>query len=270
MRIAAFWDLISSDDGQQVWGPQIHHGYYDDGENITPLEAQEKLIEKLAVIAKIERGESILDAGSGIGAGSRYLAKNYDARVEGITLSPVQARLAVEESDRAGDRNVNFGIEDAHSLSIVPDKSFDLVWSLETCERFFDKALFIRQAHRVLKQNGRLLIATRCSDRDEYEDREARAYRKVCTAFDLPYLPSADYYRHTIESSGFHLAAIEDWTSHVQRSWNIGIPRVDAFSFVRKLLTAGLKGSIGTRRMRLMQQAYQKNRVKYQVFLGIK
>ncbi len=269
-RIVAFWNLVS-DGWQQVWGPHIHHGYYEDGGNITPLEAQEKLIEKLAIIAKIEHGESILDAGSSIGGGSRYLAKNYDARVEGIALGPVQVRLAVEESDRAGVSNGNFRKKDAHSLSIFPDKSFDLVWSLESCEQFYDKALFIRQAHRVLKKNGRLIIATRCSDRDEYEGREARAYRKVCKAFDLPYMPSPDYYRHTIESSGFHLAAAEDWTSYVQRSWDIGISWVgDAYSFVRIPLTVGLKGLKVTRRIRLMRQAYRKNRVKYGVFLGIK
>lgn len=37
---------------------------------------------------------------------------------------------------------VEFKLEDALSLSSIADNSIDLVWSLESCEQFFDKQRF--------------------------------------------------------------------------------------------------------------------------------
>lgn len=42
-KIANFWDQLS-EGWRLVWGPHIHHGYYEDSQVITPNEAQEKLI----------------------------------------------------------------------------------------------------------------------------------------------------------------------------------------------------------------------------------
>lgn len=41
-----------------------------------------------------KRPRSIVDVGCGIGGSSRYLARKYDAKCQGITLSPVQAQRA--------------------------------------------------------------------------------------------------------------------------------------------------------------------------------
>lgn len=38
--------------------------------------------------------KSIVDVGCGIGGSSRYLAKKFEAKSQGITLSPVQAERA--------------------------------------------------------------------------------------------------------------------------------------------------------------------------------
>jgi sarcosine/dimethylglycine N-methyltransferase len=43
---------------------------------------------QLAQIAGLERGTTVLDAGSGLGGPSRYLASTYGCRVVGVDLSP--------------------------------------------------------------------------------------------------------------------------------------------------------------------------------------
>ena len=58
--------------------------------------------EQLAQIAGIERGAAILDAGSGLGGPSRYLAGTYGCRVIGVDLSP--SFVAVARLARAKNR----------------------------------------------------------------------------------------------------------------------------------------------------------------------
>ena len=158
-KITRFWDQLS-ETWETIWGVHIHHGYYEHDQNLTPQAAQEKLIENLADILKIELNDKILDIGCGMGGSSLWLAHKYNATVTGITLSPKQVAIATAKAQAKNINNVTFMIEDALSLENFADNSFDIIWSLESCEQFFDKRLFIQQAFRVLKPNGKFMLAT--------------------------------------------------------------------------------------------------------------
>lgn len=265
-KIAKFWDTISSG-WNEIWGPHIHHGYYENNELIAPVEAQVRLIEKISALMKIRKGQKILDAGCGLGGSSIFLAENFGADVSGITLSRIQAEMAARKAVDANVKNVSFRVENALQMKSFKNEIFDLVWSLESCEQFFDKAQFIRQAERTLKKNGKLMLATWCSSKDVYSGRDAKAYKRLCLAFDLPYMPSRDYYSKTLKASGLQIEKALDWTKNVEQSWDIGISLVKAYSFFKILRTTGLRGLIFTRQLRLMQQAYRDNMLVYMVFV---
>ena len=183
-EIADFWNKTSTA-WQTIWGPHIHHGYFEDrGE--TPVKAQEKLIEKLLAPLEISAQDKILDVGCGIGGSSLYLASKYGATVTGITLSQKQVDMAMQLAMKARLENVSFKVEDALSLTSFCDKSFSVVWSLESCEQFYDKQMFLQQAFRVLKPGGRLMLATWCSGADEYAGLQAKQYRKLCVSLQTP------------------------------------------------------------------------------------
>src|ERR1700747_2931417 len=84
-----------------LWGDHIHHGYWLNGDE-TKEQAQIQLIEHVARSAGIPRQAKILDIGCGYGGSSIYLAKEYGAKTTGITISPVQVRMATEAAARAG------------------------------------------------------------------------------------------------------------------------------------------------------------------------
>jgi tocopherol O-methyltransferase len=268
-RIAKFWDTISAG-LNEVWGPHIHHGYYENKEPITPLEAQIRLIEKIASLIKVRHGDKILDAGCGLGGSSLHLAEKFGANVSGITLSKVQVDIAERKAYDAGARNVSFSVEDALSMHSFTNESFDIVWSLESCEQFFDKPRFVAQAKRVLKKNGTLVLATWCSSQDKYEGAEARAYKKLCLSFDLPYMPTQGYYQRILKSAGLDVEKTLDLTPNVEKSWDIGISLVNAWSFLQILRKSGLRGFIFTKQLKLMQKAYRDTMLNYMVFVAHK
>jgi len=267
--IADFWDK-TSDAWRAIWGPHIHHGYYEDNHLLTPLEAQENLIEKLVQHLKLNPQKKILDVGCGMGGSSLYLAKNHNAIVTGITLSKRQVSIAMQQSQAENIPNVTFQIDDALTLSQFANNSFDIVWSLESCEQFYDKNAFITQAFRVLKPGGQLMLATWCSDRDQYEGDLALQYKKLCLVFDLPYMPTIEAYQRALEAVDFELDHVFDWSSHVKKTWDVGISLLNAFSFLKLVRMIGWRAFRASKQIQLMRNAFHQERVKYGVFLATK
>lgn len=268
-QIADFWDQ-TSEGWQTVWGTHIHHGYYENNQPLNPKEAQEKLIEKLANLVEIAPQDKILDVGCGMGGSSIYLAKNYDALVTGITLSSKQIEIATRNAEKNNIKNVSFKIEDALLLKDFEDNSFDIVWSLESCEQFFDKNMFIKQAYRVLKPGGKLMLATWCSSCEEYEGNLAKKYQKLCLAFDLPYMPTIESYQNFLTAENFSIKLSVDWSLFVKKSWDIGLSLINAYTFIQLLKIGGWRGLRFAKQVKLMRDAFHQNRVFYGVFLAIK
>lgn len=265
-KIAKFWDQIS-EGWREVWGEHIHHGYYESNQSLSPKQAQEKLIEKLSDMLPIRSGSMILDAGCGMGGSSLYLSEKYGANVLGITLSAKQVALANQEAKKRNIKNVKFYVDDALILSSVQDGSFDLVWSLESCEQMYDKALFANQVFRALKSGGQFLLVTWCSAEETYDGKLAKKYKKICQAFDLPNMPTADWYCEMLVKQGFHVKSVLDWSRFVKNSWAIGISLVNTYSFFHILKLTGWRGWRFAQQVKMMQEAFNEGWVRYFVFV---
>jgi cyclopropane fatty-acyl-phospholipid synthase-like methyltransferase len=110
-------------------------------------------------IAKIEQGSRILDAGCGVGGSGVFLAKNKNARVSGITLSEKQLDFALKNTKNLKLNGLlEFKLED-YSKTSFPDSTFDFVWCIESITSSPDKEKFAKEAFRVLKPGGKLIIA---------------------------------------------------------------------------------------------------------------
>jgi len=267
-RIMDFWNKTSNG-WQTVWGPHIHHGYFENHRE-TPVQAQEKLIERLVALLEISPQDEILDAGCGLGGSSLYLAKKYCAHVTGITLSQKQVDMATGLAKKARIKNVNFKVEDALSLASFLDNTFDIVWSLESCEQFYDKQLFIQQAFRVLKPGGKLILATWCSGAEEYKGLQAKKYKKLCIALQLPYMPTINHYAKLLQQQGFIIKQTLDWSGNVKETWKAGLANLRTYSFLEIFKMSGWRGLIFGKHAQMMQEAFIQNRVKYGVFSASK
>ena len=211
--------------------------------------------------------DKILDVGCGMGGSSIYLAKKFSASVVGISLSQCQVDIATEALKKDGVKNVSFKVEDALSLASFPDNELDVVWSLESCEQFYDKKLFIQQAYRVLKPGGTLMLATWCSNADNYAGHEAKKYKKLCVVFQLPYMPTINRYHHLLQGQGFAICHILNWSSYVSKSWEIGLAGIKLHSLFKMFQLSGWRGLLFIKNAKLMQQGFEEGRIEYGVFV---
>ncbi|GAB6042601.1 cyanobactin maturation protease PatG family protein [Endothiovibrio diazotrophicus] len=113
----------------------------------------------LARRAGIRPGERILDAGCGSAAPAVEIARHYPGvRIEAVTLSPVQARLARERVHAAGLQDaIRVHTLDYHRLPFA-DGHFDRVLYLESLFHSDDLAAATAELFRVLRPNGTVYI----------------------------------------------------------------------------------------------------------------
>jgi tocopherol O-methyltransferase len=136
----------------------VHFGYTDAmtrGHADTLLNMNRVLADR----AGIQPGARVLDAGCGVGGSSIWLAQARGAMVVGIT--PVASQVARARGfAAAGKLSERIAFEQAdYTNTPFPDASFDVVWALESLCHAPEKAAFYREAARLLRPGGRLVIA---------------------------------------------------------------------------------------------------------------
>ena len=106
--------------------------------------------------AKVAEGARVLDAGSGLGGPSRYLAETFACDVTGVDLAPDYVAIAQLLADRAGlaDR-VRYEAADVARLPF-DGASFDLIWTQHVVMNIRDRDGLYREFRRVLKPGGKL------------------------------------------------------------------------------------------------------------------
>jgi len=111
-------------------------------------------------LGTVDRGETVLDIGSGGGLDSLVAARMVGAggKVVGLDLSPEMVARAYENLKQTDLTNVAFQEFSGEDLPF-PDGSFDLVISNGVFNLIPAKGRMLKEACRVLKPDGRLLIA---------------------------------------------------------------------------------------------------------------
>lgn len=119
-----------------------------------------KLLAHLAKSAGLRKGQVVLDAGCGTAGPAIWFARHKHVRIEGITISGEQARIAQAELQRRKltDR-IHITQGDFHRLTdYYPENSFDNVLFLESLGHAHDAEKVLTQASRLTICGGTIFI----------------------------------------------------------------------------------------------------------------
>jgi len=197
--------------------PAVHFGFYDENAS-NHTDALMNTNRVLAEIANVKEGEQVLDAGCGRGGSSFWLAQHKKASVTGIT--PVQTQID-ECLERAKELNLekqtDFILADYCNTSFE-DNSFDVVWACESLCHAGQKVDFYKEAFRVLKKGGRLIIAEYLRSERPAKPNEEKLLAAWLNRWAIKDIDTKAEHLNHAKTAGFKNIEIKDVTENTQVS----------------------------------------------------
>jgi len=197
--------------------PALHFGYYD--EKATKHEqAIFRVNEVLADWANVTEGTKVLDAGCGLGNTSLWLAQHRKAKVTGITLVQKQVDTAYALAKKQNIVGAEFQVAD-YLKTPFEDNSFDVVWACEALCHAPDKSLFYKEAFRILKPGGRVVIAENLRPARPMSEANEKFLHDIFDAWAIPDLDTLEEHQQHSRSAGFTNFQHKDVTKNVWVSY---------------------------------------------------
>ena len=208
VHYARAWDLRES--------LAMHYGYWDDSVS-SFRESLANMNRKMAEFGNIKSTDRVLDAGCGVGGSSIFLAKEYGCQVTGITLSAKQAETATKNAQENGVSHlVNFRQADFRNTPFEAE-TFDVIWGLESTVHDHNKYGLLKEAKRILKKNGRLVLAEYLKPR-KLTDKENKIVLNWLNAQAMADITDKEHFNEAVANTGFKNIHFEDITSFIKKS----------------------------------------------------
>lgn len=172
-----------------VMGEQIHAGGY-----LSSLE--------LARRGGIKEGMKGVDLCCCLGAGMRFLVKNFKVDMAGVDATEHVLDVAQKRGEAEGlSDKLEFAKGDVTQVP-YPDGTFDFVWGEDAWCYVTDKEKLIAEAARILKSGGVIAFTDWIEGREGLTDEEAQ---RINTFMKFPYMESVEGYTKLLESNGFRI-----------------------------------------------------------------
>lgn len=197
-------------------GLSLHYGIWDKHtKNFT--ESLRNTNQVLMSHCGIADTDKVLDAGCGVGGAAIFINLYKNNEVTGITLSEKQVAYANNiAKERQVDDKVKF-LQMDYTKTDFADESFDVVWACESVSSVPDKSLFVKEAFRVLKKGGKLILSD-CFLTDVNQKDPKSWVKKWGATWGVSNLITADQFCGYLTTEGFTDVQTHNYTSQIRKS----------------------------------------------------
>ncbi len=154
-------------------GGYINFGYWKniqlDGVELTPQDrilASQQLYQLVFDELKINRSDTVLEVGCGLGNGCISTLKYHPKKVTCIDITPEQIQRAKNKYKKFQPGQVYFFVRSAQETGFK-EESFSKIYSVEAAQYFPSMEEFSREAYRILKKGGKLVVTAHFSTNKE-------------------------------------------------------------------------------------------------------
>jgi len=207
---------------RDAWGMdqnlQLNLGLWEKGTK-SLAQALLNLNAKIAELAEIDQHTKVLDAGCGVGGTAIYLAKNFNCKVSGISITERQINFARANAKAARvDQLVDF-MQQNFMQTNFPDESFDVIIGMESICYAEPKMDFLKEAKRLLKPGGRLVLAENLQGKAELSEKEDKIlYQNGFNGCKVKSLDTEAEYRNNLAELEFQSVECIDKSKAVRPS----------------------------------------------------
>lgn len=191
----------------------MNYGYRD--RNVKKrIEGSSRLYEIISQKIDINKNHNILDAGCGFGEASIWMANNIGCKVTGISLVENQIEKARKHAKEKNVPDKTKFIMADYTKTNFPDNSFDRIIAIETICHLEDKTDFYKEAYRILKPGGKILVAEYCLIRDSKTPKEKNELDLFYEGWSLPNLWNFKKHKQIMEKQKFKNVKTDNYSKH--------------------------------------------------------
>ena len=200
-----------------AWSPSfnMHFGYYRAGMNPFDREAMLEQMNR-EVLSRLQLENAAmpreLDMGCGLGATLRTIARTRpSADLHGITLVPWQlehGRHLNQFSTQTA--TIHLALADYENTGYTAE-SYNAVYAIESScyGAGANKSRLIREAHRLLRPGGRLVVADGFLTGDEFHGPQKTIFRKLCECWVIDTFGDIRAFSRELHRAGFRDIVVE-------------------------------------------------------------
>ena len=208
-------------DHRYVWNrgnyQAAHFGIYDENAT-THKQALLNTNQVMAELSGVAPRMHVLDAGCGWGGTSLWLAKKKKVSVTGVNLARYQIDECIQKARKLSVENQCTFVQCDYVNTPFNDRQFDIVWSCESLCHAPEKSAFYREAFRLLRPGGKLIIADYLRVKRPLGEDEEDHLRRWLHGWACPDIDTQQEHRKYAEQAGFDDLHFHDFSAQVKVS----------------------------------------------------
>ena len=140
-------------------GNILNFGYWQKND-LSPIDAQNRLCNEIGKLAELDSANSLLDVGSGLSSPTITWATSYpNINILCLNINYIQLQLAKKTISKKIPSSVVHGINSTATKFPLSSNSMERIIALESAQHFKPFSNFISESYRVLKKDGILTFA---------------------------------------------------------------------------------------------------------------